>query len=113
MVLHLFAGIRVRDHAAAVPWYVRLFGAEPVMVPHDTESVWQLDERCLVYVVESAEHAGHSVVTVFVDDLDERVAGIAARGIEPAGRETYGDGVRKVTYRDADGNEVGFGGGPG
>jgi hypothetical protein len=49
-------------------------------------------------------------VTVFVDDLDERVAGIAERGIEPAKRETYENGVREVLYRDPDGNEVGIGG---
>lgn len=113
MALHLFAGIRVREYAAALPWYERLIGAEPVMVPHDTEAVWQLADERLLYIVESPEHAGHSVVTVFVDDLDERVAAIAARGIEPADREVYGNGVRKVVYRDADGNEVGFGGGPG
>jgi hypothetical protein len=27
-------------------------------------------------------------------------------------RETYSNGVRKITYRDPDGNEIGFGGGP-
>ena len=37
-------------------------------------------------------------------------ANVPMRGIEPAGRETYGDGVRKVIYRDPDGNEIGFGG---
>ena len=58
------------------------------------------------------EHAGHATHTVFVDDLDERVAGIAERGLEPALRETYENGVRKVTYRDPDGNEFGLGGGP-
>ena len=36
----------------------------------------------------------------------------AARGVDPAERETYGNGVRKVIYRDPDGNEVGFGGAP-
>jgi hypothetical protein len=50
--------------------------------------------------------------TLVVDDLDARVDGIAARGIEPAERETYDNGVRKVTYRDPAGNEIGFGGGP-
>jgi len=50
-------------------------------------------------------------VTVFVDDLDARVQ-IAGRGIEPVDRETYGNGVRKITYRDGDGDEIGFGGGP-
>jgi hypothetical protein len=32
--------------------------------------------------------------------------------VEPALRETYGNGVRKVTFRDEDGNEIGFGGAP-
>jgi hypothetical protein len=50
--------------------------------------------------------------TVFVDDLERRVESIAARGIRPATRETYGNGVRKVTFRDPDGNEIGFGGAP-
>jgi len=31
---------------------------------------------------------------------------------EPATRETYSNGVRKVTFRDPDGNEIGYGGGP-
>jgi hypothetical protein len=40
------------------------------------------------------------------------VAEIAARGLEPDERETYSNGVRKVIYRDPDGNEVGLGGAP-
>jgi hypothetical protein len=47
---------------------------------------------------------------VFVDDLDERVESMSARGIEPAAQEAYGNRVRKVIYRDPDGNEIGFGG---
>jgi hypothetical protein len=38
--------------------------------------------------------------------------GSRGRGIEPAQRETYPNGVRKVIYRDPDGNELGFGGLP-
>jgi hypothetical protein len=33
--------------------------------------------------------AGNALVLSFVDDLEDRVAGIAGRGIEPARRETY------------------------
>jgi hypothetical protein len=108
--VHLFAGLRVRDYGAALPWYEQLLG-EPSFFPHDTEAVWTLADDRSVYIVQHAE-AGHSVVTLFVDDLDGVVAGIADRGLEPAERETYSNGVRKITYRDADGNEVGFGGGP-
>ena len=57
-----------------------------------------------------AERAGYARHTVFVDDLETVVEDLAARGIEPAERETYGNGVRKATYRDSDGNEIGFGG---
>jgi catechol 2,3-dioxygenase-like lactoylglutathione lyase family enzyme len=109
--LHLFAGLRVRDFPAARPWYERLLG-EPSFFPHATEAVWTLAEDRSVYVVEDAGGAGRSVVTIFVDDLDARVAAIAARGLEPDERETYSNGVRKVLYRDPDGNELGFGGAP-
>jgi hypothetical protein len=50
--------------------------------------------------------------TIFVSDLDTLVAQIAARGLDPVERETYANGVRKITYRDPDGNEIGFGGAP-
>lgn len=48
-----------------------------------------------------------------MDDLDSLVSEIASRGITPAERETYSNGVRKAIYRDAEGNEIGFGGPPG
>lgn len=48
----------------------------------------------------------------FVDDLDDRVAEIARRSIEPARRETYDSGAAKVTYRDANSNEISSGGSP-
>ena len=112
MQLDLFAGIRVRDFAAARPWYERLLGGEPSFMPHETEAVWALAEHRFVYIVEDREGAGRAAVTIFAGDLDALVEGIAARGLEPAERETYANGVRKITYRDADGNEIGFGGAP-
>ncbi len=109
MSLHLFAGLRVRDFRAALPWYEQLLG-EPTFFPHATEAVWTLAEDRSVYVVEHADGAGNSVVTIFLDDLDTRIAEIAARGLEPDELETYPGGVRKAIYRDPDSNELGFGG---
>ena len=57
-------------------------------------------------------HAGHATHTVFASDFDERLAQIAERGLEPAERETYENGVRKAIFRDPDGNLLSFGGGP-
>ncbi|MGW4722357.1 VOC family protein [Streptomyces sp. S1] len=111
MTTELFAGIPVTDYTAALPWYERLFGARPSFLPHDTEAVWQLAEGRYAYIVEDRERAGNALLTTFVDDLDARVAELARQGLEPVRRETY-DTVTKVTYRDADGNEIGLGGGP-
>jgi catechol 2,3-dioxygenase-like lactoylglutathione lyase family enzyme len=109
MALFLFAGMPVRDFAAAVGWYERLFGAPPSSFPHDTEAVWELAEHRLAYVVQRPEHAGHAMHTIIVDDLDSVVAGIAGRGLEPAKQEAYDNGVRKITYIDPDGNEIAYG----
>ncbi len=112
MALTLFAGLPVRDFAAARGWYERLLG-DASFLPHATEAVWMLADECAVYVVEDASRAGHGLVTIFVeDDLDAFVSAIADRGLEPDERETYSNGVRKIIYRDPDGNEIGFGGTP-
>jgi hypothetical protein len=60
--------------------------------------------------VEDVEGAGRAIHTVFVDDLDARVAEIASRGIEPDELVEYPGKACKAIYRDADGNEIGFGG---
>ncbi len=112
MEVALFAGICVRNYEAARPWYERLLGSEPTLIAHETEAVWDIAEHRSVYIVEDAEHAGHARLLLFTEDLDSVVAEIAARGIDFDRRETYANGVRKVTYRDADGNEIGFGGAP-
>lgn len=52
------------------------------------------------------------MLTCLVDDLDERVAEIATRGIEPATREVYENGACTTIYRDPDGIEIGFGDAP-
>ena len=109
MAVELFAGIRVSAFETAKAWYERLLGEEPAFLPHATEAVWKLAEHRWLYIVES-DGAGQATHTIFVDDLDARVAEIASRGIEPDDRETYPGEARKAIYRDGDGNEIGFGG---
>ena len=111
MTVELFAGNRVSDFEAAKAWYVRLLGAEPSFLPHDTEAVWELAEHRYLYIVEEAG-AGGSVQLIWVDDLDATVAAIGERGLEPDERETYAGKAQKAIYRDPDGNEVAFGGQP-
>ncbi len=110
--LDLFAEIPVADFAAALEWYERLFGFPPSFFPNDIEAVWELAEHRFAYIELQPEHAGHARLTLFVADLDTLVAQIAERGLEPVLRETYDNGVRKITYRDSEGNEIGLGGAP-
>jgi hypothetical protein len=84
--IDLFAGIPVANHGAAAEWYERLLGKPPAFSPHATESVWELAEHRYVYIVEDAEAPGGARITVFLEDLDELVAQVASRGIEPAER---------------------------
>ena len=112
MSVDLFAGISVSDYPAALGWYEKLLGEPPAFSPDDVESVWQVAENRFVYVEHKTDHAGHALITLFVTDFDERIAAIAARGLRPATEETYENGVRKATYIDPDGNEIGFGGAP-
>jgi predicted enzyme related to lactoylglutathione lyase len=111
-MVDLFAGIPVSDYAAALAWYERLLGSPPTFVAHDTEAVWELAEHRSLFIEQLPEHAGHAMHTIFVDDFDARLTRIADRGLEPSTRETYSNGARKAIYRDPDGNEIGFGGGP-
>jgi predicted enzyme related to lactoylglutathione lyase len=112
VAVDLFAGIPVEDYRQALTWYERLLGSEPSFLPNATEAVWELAEHRFVFIEHRPKHAGHAMHTIFVDDLDAVVEKITERGIESAQRETYSNGVRKVTYRDPDGNEIGFGGAP-
>lgn len=108
--LDLFAGIPVADYAAALKWYEQLLGSPPAFFPNDIEAVWELGPHRYLYIVQQPEHAGHALHTLFVDDIDGVVAQIAGRGLDPAKQETYSSGARKITYRDPDRNEIGFGG---
>jgi catechol 2,3-dioxygenase-like lactoylglutathione lyase family enzyme len=110
--MELFAGMPVSDLDRAKEWYSRLLGSEPSFLPNDTEAVWTLEDQRHVYVVVDHQSAGGGHLTLFVEDLKERVTSIGERGMQPTTDETYENGVRKVEYHDPDGNQFGIGGGP-
>jgi catechol 2,3-dioxygenase-like lactoylglutathione lyase family enzyme len=106
---HLFAGLAVADYGAARSWYETFFGRPPDLVPHDNESAWQLTGGGWVYVVGDPQRAGRGLLTLLVDDLDELLAALAARGISTGPVEAYGSGARKAVVEDPDGNQIGLG----
>ncbi|HEY2436562.1 MAG TPA: VOC family protein [Solirubrobacteraceae bacterium] len=105
-VTHVFAGVATRDFPAALAWYERLFGRAPDRFPHDAEAVWQLTDTGLIYLVADPESAGRAVITLIVEDLEAWQAEIAGRGIRAGGVEGLGEGARRVSILDPDGNRI-------
>lgn len=90
---------------SAVDWYARFFGRAADIVAHDREVMWRVTDSGWLYVLEDADRAGRSVVTISVPDLDEAVRDLSVRGIH-ADVEAVGDAGRKAKTVDPDGNEV-------
>jgi catechol 2,3-dioxygenase-like lactoylglutathione lyase family enzyme len=105
-VTEVFAGLMIADIRAGRAWYERLFGRPPDLIPNDSEAAWQLTGGGWVYIDAGREGSGGGLLTLLVDDLDERLAGMAARGIEAGPVGAIGDGVRTVTIGDPDGNTI-------
>ena len=61
-----------------------------------------------MYVLADPDRAGHSAVTLVVDDLDATLAEIAGRGIVPGPVEEIPGAGRKSVITDPDGNEIGI-----
>jgi predicted enzyme related to lactoylglutathione lyase len=105
----VFAGLAVADFPAALVWYERLLGRPPDLVPNWHEAAWQLTESGWIYVVGDSTRAGKALLTVLVDDLDERIAEFAERGLAPLRIDTLPNLVRKATITDPEGNQITFG----
>jgi predicted enzyme related to lactoylglutathione lyase len=110
--VELFAGSHVSDYETALAWYEKLFGCPPAYIASDTEAVWQLAEHRSLFIEKSADKVGGAVHSIFIDDFDSFIEQAIERGMKPAKREEYSNGVRKAIYFDPDGNEISFGGAP-
>jgi predicted enzyme related to lactoylglutathione lyase len=102
----LFASVPVADLPAALGWYERLFGRFADIVPNEHEVMWCVAGNGWLYVMEDAERAGRTVVTISVSDLEQFVADLGSRGINAGSIEAVGDAGRKANVVDADGNVI-------
>ena len=102
-----FAGLAVADFAAAYDWYVRLFGREADMFPHEKESVWRLTPTSSVYVDEDRERAGNALVTLALRDLDAYERRLRAGGFTFT-EEVDENAPRRLVVRDVDRNTLTF-----
>ncbi|HEY2215320.1 MAG TPA: hypothetical protein VGH31_09710 [Acidimicrobiales bacterium] len=104
----LFSGVPVSNFDAAVDWYSTLFGRDCDVVVTDSEVMWRLADSAWLYVIEDAERAGHTLVSLCVSDLDQTLDDLKLRGVESGPVVAVGDAGRKATIQDADGNSMIF-----
>lgn len=102
----LFASVPVADLHTAVPWYEQLFGRPPDIAPNESEVMWHVSEDGWLYLVQDAERAGRTVVTISVSDLEQVIGELAERGIRPGQVEAVGEAGRRSTSVDLDGNVI-------
>jgi predicted enzyme related to lactoylglutathione lyase len=107
-ITYVFAGIATGDYAVALPWYERLFGRPPDMLPQDEEAAWQLTDTGWIYLVGDPDRARKALLTLLVDNLDEHLAALAERGLAPDESETLSNAGRKAAFVDPEGNKIIF-----
>jgi catechol 2,3-dioxygenase-like lactoylglutathione lyase family enzyme len=104
-ITQLYCVVPVTDRAAALEWFAVFFG-RPADEVVGSEALWQVSETAWIVVDEHAERAGHALLTLGVEGLDEILARLVAHGFGHQPVETYDNGVRHVVVLDPDGNSL-------
>ena len=71
--------------------------------------MWQVAETGWIYVVGNTRRAGHALLTLLVDDLEDQVAELAERGLATGAIDTVPGVVRKAVITDLEGNMITLG----
>jgi catechol 2,3-dioxygenase-like lactoylglutathione lyase family enzyme len=106
-ITNVLAVMCVADMGVARPWYAKLLGREPDRTPMPESSEWRLTDGGWLQVVQDPSHAGQSIVTVNVDDLERASADFASRGVQIGGINEVTQ-FKLAAVRDPDGNTLTF-----
>jgi catechol 2,3-dioxygenase-like lactoylglutathione lyase family enzyme len=103
----VFASLAVADVDAARPWYERLLGRPPDALPMDGLAEWHFPQSGALQLVEDADRAGRSLLTLAVEDLKGELALLRERGVDPGTLDdTTSDKVRFAMVTDPEGNTI-------
>lgn len=106
-VTNALAGVAVRKLAVAIDWYGRVLDRAPDTQPMEGLAEWAFPSGGWLQVFEDETRAGRSSVTLVEDDLDARLADLAAKGVAVQST-SESDMVKVAIVRDPDGNLVVF-----
>lgn len=103
---HVLAVAPVTDLEAATDWYTRLFGRAPDNNPMETLVEWRVTDSGWLQVFSGGDSAGTAAVNLAVTDLEDSVAELRGRGLEPGEFLDASKGVRLCPFTDPAGNTV-------
>jgi glyoxylase I family protein len=108
---HVLAVVPVSDLEKSDQWYGSLFGRPADNNPMPTLVEWQILPGAWVQVFTDPERAGTGLLNLAVDDLENHLAEVAGRGLDPGEIVEANKGVRLSALDDPDGNTIRFIGG--
>lgn len=108
---HVLAVVAVSDVQKSQRWYSTLFGRPADNNPMPTLVEWQVLPGAWVQVFSDPQRAGSGLLNFAVDDLEDHLAQVRERGLEPEQIAEANKGVRLSTITDPDGNTITFIGG--
>lgn len=104
-VHRLFAVVCVSDLERSVEWYGRLFGRDADARPMDGLAEWHHGEGSGLQLVQDAEKAGRSLLTVVTPSLLGARRDLSARRLD-LGPSLEGDFGVLAQMSDPDGNRI-------
>lgn len=106
-ITNALASLAVKDMISAVRWYERLFGRPPDTRQEPEVAGWKFEQGGWLQVYRNEERAGYGSLTLAVTSLEDQIADLRKRGIDP-GRQMISEKVRVVMIKDQDGNSIAF-----
>jgi predicted enzyme related to lactoylglutathione lyase len=106
-VSRVLAALAVADVASAIGWYERLLGRPADALPMEGLAEWHFPRSGAIQLVEDADRAGRSLLTLGVDDLRAELAELGERGLDPGAMDdATSDKVLFATVTDPEGNVI-------
>ncbi len=106
-VNRVLAALAVANVDSAAGWYERLVGRPADALPMPGLAEWHFPNSGAIQLVEDAERAGRSLLTLDVGDLKQELATLRERGLAPGAMDdTSSEIVLFATVTDPDGNAI-------
>lgn len=104
-IARLFGQVACADLDRSIDWFTTLFDRAPDRRPMDGLAEWDVGDGGGLQLFRQAENAGHSTLTLIVDDLRAQASRLDGAGLNPGPVEPA-SAASLVRLSDPDGNLV-------